>query len=65
MAWKCKKEIVGEKGEKLFIVDNIYEEQDDRGDVGSVGNIAICLMNEKKVKIYLSNKGVRNFFIEI
>ena len=62
MSWKCIKGIADNKQSILFEVNNVYQEQDDRGEAD---DIAICLLDEKGQKQYLINNWVREFFIEI
>lgn len=62
MNWICTNQIEDEHRNILFRLNEIYQEQDDRGEAD---DIAITLLSENKRKIILINNDVRNNFTEI
>jgi hypothetical protein len=62
MPWKCTKRLINESGIPLFVVGNIYHEEDDRGEAD---DIAICLISEQGRRIYLIDEMVRDNFDEV
>jgi predicted nucleic acid-binding protein len=62
MNWICINQIEDQHGNILFRLNEIYQEQDDRGEAD---DIAITLLSENKRKIILIDNDVRNNFTEI